>query len=307
LLDIGTLIGNFFDLFLIALGFLQSLWLLLRWRPSVIFINGGSIGVPVAWAARLLRCPYLIHESDTTSGLANRLIAKRAKRVLIGLPPANLPADGRHFVTGIPLRSSFAAAKAAGQTSAKQKLNLPSERPLVLITGGSQGASSLNQAVAAIAPELVKLATVVHLGGSSHLSQLQTKINLSESDYRLVGFAGEEMAGYLAAADLVVARAGASTLADLAYFAKPVVLVPNPMLVGGHQLTNAEAFASAKAAVILSEQQVHDHPQSLLEAISRLLADSAELRRLSGAIATLARPDATADIAQHILTVGRGG
>lgn len=306
LLDVGTLLRNIVDTAFIGLGFIQALWLMLSQRPQVVFINGGSIGVPVAWAANLFNRPYLIHESDTTPGLANRLIAPKAKRVLLGLPNNELPGDGRHFVTGIPLRANFAKVKSAGVATAKRKLRLPTGKPMVLVTGGSQGAANINGVIASIAPALAKLATVVHLCGPAHLAELKARGDLPKTGYRLVGFAGQEMADYLAAANIVVARAGASTLADLAYFAKPAIIIPNPLLVGGHQLTNAQSFASAGAAVVLDERSVLERPQRLLGAIERLLANHSELKRLSAAMGALARPEATAEIAKHILAVGEG-
>lgn len=305
LLDIGTLVKNLFDSLLIALSFIQSLWLVLSKRPDVVFINGGSIGVPIAWSANLFKRPYLIHESDTTPGLANRLIAPKAKRVLLGLASGEVPSDGRHFVTGIPLRANFYKAKKAGKTKARRKLKL-TDKPVILVTGGSQGAAVINQLIMAIAHQLTEHAQVIHLCGAANLNALKSDPRRPKRGYRLVGFAGAEMADYIAAADVVVARAGASTLADLAFFAKPSILIPNPLLVGGHQLTNAQSFADAGAAVVLDEQAIAQHPQRLLGAIERLLADHGELKRLGAAIGALARPDAAADIARHILVVARG-
>jgi UDP-N-acetylglucosamine--N-acetylmuramyl-(pentapeptide) pyrophosphoryl-undecaprenol N-acetylglucosamine transferase len=184
-------------------------------------------------------------------------------------------------------------------------LKLPPNRPVLLITGGSQGAALINRAVGQIAKQLAAEASVVHLAGERHLKRMMGAA-LPAKDYRLIGFAGAEIADYLAAADLVVARAGASTLADVAYFAKPAILIPNPQLVGGHQLANAAAYAQAGAAVVLDEKTVSQHPGRLLATVRRLLGDSGELRRLSGAVAALARPRAAKDIAGHILAVGRG-
>jgi len=302
--DFGTLLRNLADLFAFGLGLVQSVWLMMRWRPDVVFINGGSIGVPVAWVARLFGRPYLIHESDTKTGLANRLIAPGSRRILLGLPGEGWPQDGRHFVTGIPLRPNFLAAKRAGGAAARRKLKLPKSTPIVLVTGGSQGAAALNRAMLVIAPQLVGQAYVVHLAGARNAKRLKAAI--PPRGYRLLGFVGAEMADYLAAADVVVSRAGASTLADLAFFAKPAIIIPNPLLVGGHQLTNAELFANNGAAVVLGESDVSERPQRLLGAINRLLDDKSEQRRLSGALATLAQPQATKQIAGHIMAVGRG-
>lgn len=306
LLDIGTLMSNLVDLFKVGVGLIQAVGLMLRRRPDVVFINGGSVGVPVAWAARLLGRPYLIHESDTMAGLANRLIEPSARRVLIGLANADQVQDERHVVTGIPLRPGFAEAKAGGAIAARRKLGFNTAKPMVLITGGSQGAANLNQAVVSIAPRLVESANVVHLAGAANVARLKSRTEGLGRGYRLVGFAAEEMADYLAAADLVVARAGASTLADLAYFAKPAIIVPNPMLSGGHQLSNARSFTEAKAALVLDEDELKNSPERLLDAIRGLLGDKKHLARLSRAIAGLARPDATQDIAKQILGVGRG-
>jgi UDP-N-acetylglucosamine--N-acetylmuramyl-(pentapeptide) pyrophosphoryl-undecaprenol N-acetylglucosamine transferase len=293
-----------FDFFKIFAGLLQAGWLMALNKPDVIFINGGSVGVVVAWAARVFKRPYLIHESDTTGGLANHLIEPHAKAVLIGLPSPSLVGDSRYHITGIPVRANFAAAKLAGASKAKAKLGLPDNRPILLITGGSQGAAAINRAVIAQAAELAEQAEVVHLCGQSHLAALKDKV-MKVDGYHLLGFVGDAMADYLAAADVVIARAGASTLADLAYFGKASIIIPNPMLSGGHQLSNAEAFSQQHAVVIVSEPDLLTKDDKLLVIVKRLIKDQSERQQLSQAISQFARPDATSKIAQLILAVRR--
>lgn len=302
--DVSTLLLNLRDVLFLGIGLLQAVWLMLRRRPKVVFINGGAIGVPVATTARFLRVPYLIHESDTQTGLANRLIGGGAKRILLGLGGGTKLAGS--VVTGIPVRQNFASARKLSREDAKSSLGLDINLPLVLITGGSQGAAIINKAAVSVAPELAELAQVVHLCGSNHIENLSQVVNLPKNAYRLIGFAGEEMAHYYAAADLVVTRAGATTLADLAFFGKPAILIPNPMLVGGHQLANAQLFADAGAAELLDEAVLSTDPKRLVAAVRSVLESERLRRQLSQNISAFARPDATEQIAKHILAVGRG-
>lgn len=305
LFDIGTLLFNLRDVLQVGVGFLQAFALMLSHRPSVIFINGGAVGVPVALAAQLLRVPYVVHESDVTPGLANRLISRRARLLLFGLDVHKAPKGIPTAVTGIPLRSSYVVQAQLTPTQAKQQLGFAVDRPLVLVTGGSQGAATLNKALTEIIEELIKTTNVIHLCGPRHEARLASTNRWPSSQYLLKGFAAEEMGVYYAAADLIVARAGATTLAELALFNKPALLVPNPLLVGGHQLKNARLLAAKDAVEVLEEQAIKNRPQVLLEAIRRLINTPSRRQRLAKRISTFAHPDATRQIAEHILTVAK--
>lgn len=304
--DVDTLLLNLKDMFLIGLGTAQCIGLMLLKRPDVIFINGGAIGVPVGLTARMLRVRYLIHESDTKPGLANRLIGGGARRILLGLTPIGELEDRKTYFTGIPLRESYIKWRGHDASEIKNELGLDPKRPLVLVTGGSQGSGVVNQAIMHIAPELTEFANVIHICGPKHIKSVTEASQLFPKHYRALGFAQEEMGQYLASATVVVARAGATTLAELAYFAKPAILIPNPLLVGGHQLSNASLFAQAEAAEVLAEAQLTEDPGSLLALLKALLDSTKRRRQLSENIALFAKPNATADIVGHILAVRRG-
>lgn len=304
--DVSTLLLNLRDLLLIGLGAMQCVVLMLLNRPDAIFINGGAIGVPVGAAARLLRVRYLTHESDTKPGLANRLIAGGASRILLGLTPTSQVENGKTYVTGIPLRESYAKLRDKDANAIKHELGLDPKRPLVLVTGGSLGSAVINRAIVQILPQLTEHASVIHICGPSHVKRLTETTRIPPQHYRVLGFAQDEMGQYLASATIVVARAGATTLAELAYFAKPAILIPNPLLVGGHQLSNARLFAQAGAAEVIDEVQLAENPDRLRELLEVLLDSTKRRQQLSDNIALFAKPDATADIVGHILAVGRG-
>lgn len=292
-------------------GILTSFWRLCprRNRPNVIFLKGGYVCLPVGLVARLFEIPYIIHESDAVAGLANRILMKKAKKVAFGTPiPEIMQENHPNYVwTGIPVGPEFRAITPARQTSLKRAFSFNPERPLVVITGGSQGSENLNEATRAILPELLKFTSVGLVAGRKHYEDM---IDLKkyenwehtelESDFRLWEF-NTTMNELMGAADVVVSRAGATTIAEMAALKKAVILVPFERLPGGHQQKNAERLKTADAAVVVSDVDMVADPTKLLEEIRhlvrspRLRADMAD--RLHGE----ARADAAKRLAEIIL------
>ncbi|HEX9679625.1 MAG TPA: glycosyltransferase, partial [Candidatus Saccharimonadales bacterium] len=310
--DISTLLYNLGDIIFFAVGFFQATGLALSRRPQVVFINGGAIGVPVAWVCRLLKLPYLIHESDTTLGLANRLIAKRAKVIASGfelkLPP-NLAE--RQVVTGIPLREEFYRAKSsAAENRLRLGYNIKPSEPVVLVLGGSLGASRLNRLVLRSAESVLDRAHLIVITG---LKKLKTAQRLSvhydrrsKSRLHLVEFAGLDIADYIRLADLVISRAGATAIAEMSALKKPTILVPNSMLSGGHQLHNANLLAANKQAVVIDERMAEADDRLLAGTITSLLDDQLRRRQLAAAIATLNIRDSVSLLSELIIKTASG-
>ncbi len=304
-LDLPTAAHNFIDFFIVIIGFFQSFAKLVAWRPQVVFCKGGFVCLPVGFAARLLGICLVIHDSDTHPGLTNRLLAPHARAIGTGSPLEyyNYSETKARYV-GIPVKPEFRVYSDEEKAHNKKLFHMDPNKPLLVIVGGGLGAKRINDAIVAIAPELIKLVSVVHVSGTRQYHELQPKVPRADS-YKLFAFLSDHLAKLLGAADLVVTRAGASALAELALVAASVIIVPNGQLTGGHQLKNAKVYADAQAAIVLDESRFKDDPQLLLEEIKRLLADHDARRRLSAALAGFAKPQAASDMADIVERAGQ--
>lgn len=305
ILDIPTILNNIFDVFLVILGFFQSLAKLIAWRPKVVFLKGGFVCLPVGYAAYILRIPTVIHDSDAHPGLTNRLLAPLAKYIATGAPLKyyDYPSDKTKYV-GIPVKSTFHRYSSDEKTKAKKFFDLPADVPLVVVTGGGLGAKRINDALIAIAPELIRRACVVHLSGMAQYDELKDKIPRS-SNYKLVAFLSDHFAQLIGAADIVVTRAGASAMAEMAAVGANVIVVPNTQLVGGHQLKNARIYTDEQAAQISDETKFSSRPELLLDQILDLLKDSQKRQNLGKNLHKFAKPQAAKQVAGLILRAGK--
>lgn len=307
LADIPTLLQNIRDVFAVGVGFLQSFFLLLVWRPDVIFTKGGFVCLPVGMAARLLRIPLVIHDSDAHPGLTNRILAKWASKIATGAPLENYnyPKNISQYV-GIPISRDFRPLTSQEKYEAKAELGLPDiKKPLVVVTGGGLGAKRINDAMAVIGKSLLQKASVVHISGKLQYEELHRSVPQS-ADYILQPFIdNSKMATTLGAADVVVTRAGATTLLELAALGAATIIVPNKKLTGGHQVKNAKVYQDAKAAVVIDEDLLVDEPRLLEKGIVKLL-ETPELRhKVGGRMRTFAKPDAASDVAEMVINVAK--
>lgn len=299
---------NIRDGFLIVVGTVQSFCKLLAWRPDVIFCKGGYVCIPVGVAGRLLGIPIVIHDSDASPGLTNRILSRWAVTIATGAPLEhyNYPKDRSHYV-GVPVDSAFRVYAPRQQQRFKTQLGFAPDRPLMVVTGGGLGAMTINQAILDILDDLLKVTNVLLISGSSHFQAI--KKQTAEYDgacFQLHAFISKDVAMVLAAADIVVARAGATTLLELAALGKPTIIVPNPYLTGGHQLKNAAVYEKDSASVVIDEQaMIRDTAGTLLRSTKRLLQDDKELARMGRAIHSFARPLAAREMAHLIYKAGR--
>lgn len=307
LLRIRTLvIPNIIDMFRMIGGIFQSIWRMLFWRPDVVFCKGGFVSVPVGIAARCLSIPVVLHDSDTHPGLANSILSKWAVKIGTGatLEHYRYPVEKASYV-GIPINPDFRIYTEKEKTTFASQLGFSIDRPLVVVTGGGLGAKPVNDAIVQILDQLLAAANVMLLSGDFQYDELAESLKgyADTSSFQLHPFLGKEMIAALAAADVVIARAGATTLLELASLAKPTILVPNPHLTGGHQTKNAAVFAEQNAVLLIDEAEIADHPRLLLESITSLLADSKKRDQLSRAIHGFAMPNAAVDMAKMIISV----
>jgi UDP-N-acetylglucosamine--N-acetylmuramyl-(pentapeptide) pyrophosphoryl-undecaprenol N-acetylglucosamine transferase len=309
LLDIPTWLKNIRDTGYVLVGIYQSWRLLRRLRPRVIFIKGGFVGVPVGLAAAWLHIPYITHDSDALPGLANRIIGRWARKHAVALPPPTYkyPPD-KTVMTGIPLQADFQPVTPKLKQAYRTKLKLPTKAKVILIIGGGLGAQRVNQAVANAVPHLLREFTdlyVVQAAGRANEADLQAlyaeKLSPAEQGRLQVHGFIKDVYRYSGAADVIVTRAGATNLAEFALQGKACIVVPNPVLTGGHQLANARYLADQQAAVVIDETELAADPNRLARQVSGLLRNSDHQRRLSARLAKFAKPQATAELARLIL------
>lgn len=295
---------NLIDIVKIAVGTVQSLYKLLRWRPDVVFTKGGYVCLPVGAAAHVLGIPLAIHESDAHTGLANRVLSRWADVIATGTPVKNyrFPKAKTHYI-GIPIAANITPLSAEKRSAAKKALGFSSSKPLVVITGGGLGAKRINDTVVAVIDDLVELANVLLVSGEGQYSELKEKTqHVDSSRFQLKPYV-EGLVDVLATADVVVSRAGATTLLELAALAKPTILIPNARLTGGHQLKNAKVYEENHAVVSLDEDRLVAAPRELVDALNVLLINKTEQDRLSKAMYQFAKPYAAKDMAHLILSI----
>ena len=285
---------NLLDLGRIPLGLMESVSVVRGFRPDVAFAAGGFGAVPPLLAASLLRVPTVIHQQDVEPGLANRILAPFATAVTVTFPPSlNHFPRSKTRLTGNPVRREILAGS---REEAMRLFGLSPDLPTVLVTGGGTGALGLNRLVARAVPVLAPTCQILHITGRGK----GVEVPDSGTGYRQVEFLTDEMAHALAAAELIVSRAGLSTLTEIAALGKPSLLIPMPR---SHQGANAEAFAAVEAAVVLQEEELT--PEQLAEAIQALLRDEDRLTALGRRAQSMMPPQAEARIADVIERVAK--
>lgn len=284
---------NFSDPFRVVKGYFEARAILKKLAPVAVFSKGGYVAVPVVLAAHNLRIPVVIHESDFTPGLATKLCAPRAQTVCVTFPEtANHFKNGR--VTGTAVRPELFCGKAE---KALARYGLPAKKPLLLVMGGSLGSKVLNQAVRGILPRLLAGYSVVHLCGKGHLD------STSRAGYIQLEYANEELPDILAAAALVVSRAGSNSINEFLALKLPMLLVPlSRQFSRGDQIENAVAFEKAGFACVLEEEALN------ADTLFAGIAKAAEKRQeMMGRMQACSLREGTAAIAQAVLEAAKKG
>ena len=300
----GVVFGNFIDIFKNIAGIFQAFTKLVVNRPDAIFCKGGFVCVPAGLAAWALRVPIVIHDSDAHPGLANRIISRFAKRITTGAPLEfyNYPKKISRYV-GIPVLENFRKYSQKEREKFKDELGFSKVKPLVVITGGGLGAARLNNAIVAKGEELSKHSQIVLISGLAQFDELQEETKSFSKDFYLLSFVSKDMWKFLAAADLVVARAGATSNLELAALHKPTILVPNARLTGGHQLKNAQVYQKTNSVKIVSDDEIEKKPEVLSDEILQTLKNEEEMLRLGERFGEFAKPNAAKDVAEMIFEV----
>ncbi|HRQ86799.1 MAG TPA: glycosyltransferase, partial [Candidatus Saccharibacteria bacterium] len=218
---------NIGDAFLVFIGIIQSFVKLMVWRPDVVFTKGGYVCLPVGIAARWLRIPLVIHDSDAHPGLTNRILAKWATSIATGAPLEYYPyPKEKTTYVGVPTRKLYTPFSKMERHAAKQEWGLATNKPLIVVTGGGLGAKRMNDTVVAVLKDLMKIGSVVLISGESHYDELRRQVPENSEDFQLYAFVSG-VYSLFGAADVVVTRAVATTILELAALERPTILVPN--------------------------------------------------------------------------------
>lgn len=306
---------TFTDLARVPVGMAQALGHVRRFKPDAAFTSGGYVSVPAGVAARLVGAPLLMHQQDVSPNLANRLLSPVATRISVSFEPslAYFP-PRKTALAGNPVREPIRAMIGAGPAPLKRQFDFDPTLPLLLVTGGSQGARHLNQVVTEALPFLLPVCQVLHISGQ--LTHEETRARAEAQllgdptggqfikRYRLYPYLDEPMPAALAASDIVLCRSGAATLTELAVLSRPSLLVPLPPgFSGSPQQVNAEMFVRAGAAEMVLDRDLT--AERLRGLLLPLLADRTRLARMGAAAHSMARPNATAMLAGAVAEMAK--
>lgn len=281
-------IKNFTDPFRVLKGFSEANKLMKQLKPDIVFSKGGFVSVPVVIAAKKNKIPAIIHESDMTPGLANKLCLSSAVKICCNFPEtvSSLPAD-KAVLSGSPIRKEL---REGNKEKALEFCGFTADRPVILVMGGSLGAVAVNQAVRSILPALLKHYQVIHLCGKGKADSAYANM----TGYKQFEYIKDELKDLFALSELVISRAGANAICELAALKKPNILIPLPSKSSrGDQLLNARSFEKQGFSVVIEEEQLTN--ELLLSEIQKLYehrADyisSMEKSRQTDAIDTITR------------------
>ncbi len=294
----------------LPLGIAMALWRMWKIMPDAVLSKGGYASVPTCLAAVFYRIPILLHESDVVPGSSNMFLARFASAITLGFAVAReyfSAWPSKLFVTGTPIRMFVSANQ---KSTAKQSFGFSPDTPVLLVMGGSQGAEQINEALLACITDIVEHTAVIHITGQLHYEAV-TKIaseflvtSKNKERYKPYAYLTNQMTMALSAADAALARAGASSLAEIARLRIPSLIIPLSSSANDHQRKNALAFEAAGGALVLDPTNVS--PNLLKQSLIRLITD-AELRAtLAKNLEGLDFPNAALDIAKLAMQLASG-
>ena len=278
---------NILDLFKIKFGFWQAFFTILKFKPNIILSAGGFVSVPVVWAGWILRVPILIHQQDVRQGLANKLMSLFAKKITVALDTSlkNF-SKKKTALVGNPVRNELiimnyppsplkitTGLRRTGESGDKNlnKFKFKNNLPTILVTGGGTGASEINNLIWNNLNELIKFCNIIHLTGKNKNNKF-----IESEQYKSFEFLGNEIADVLNISDIVISRAGLSSLTELAYLKKPIIIIPIP---NSHQEDNAEYFKNKNACIYLKQKELTSI--KLVQEVKNLLNNKNKQKELS--------------------------
>ena len=305
--NLQAILENIFDIvFKIPLGFFQSIFYVFFLAPDLIFSKGGYGSLAPVFCGWFLRIPVILHEADFVPGLANQISSKLVSKVLVSFPIAQTEyfSEKKMVSLGNPVRIELLRGS---EETAREFFGLTGEKPVIFIMGGSQGAQKINDTILEILPKILSDFELIHQTGEKNFEEVskESKVVIgkdTERYYHPVGFLKEiELREAYAAADLVLSRAGAGSIFEIAALEKPSILLPLAIAAQDHQVKNAYAYLdiSKGATVVIEESNLTPH--FLLEKIKYLFAIPGELGKMSQAARSFANPDSGRLIAEYVM------
>ncbi len=299
---------NLTDLLKVPIGIIQSLWTLLIFMPDVIFSKGGYAAVPVVLAAWVYRIPVLSHESDAIPGVANKILGKFSNWIAISYPSAQKYfLKSKIVITGNPIREEITQGE---PEAARKRYNLLESKPVILVMGGSQGAQCINKSVVKILPELLRKAQIIHQTGERNFEETvhlagEMGVKAGRRGYYPVPFMQiNEYKDALSVANLIVSRAGANSIANIAAVKKTAILIPLPTAANNHQQMNAYEIARIGGALVLEESNLGEN--MLLKEVEKLLRSENVQKEMSQKISAFYHPEAADKIADGLIELAGG-
>ncbi len=312
-------IQNIFDFFKFFIAFFQSLWRVFLFMPDAVFSKGGPGSLPILFACKFFGIPIVVHESDSVPGISNLVGGKMAKKIFLSFDSSQKYFTNKNIqVVGNPVRSDLfikndglaAVITEEEKNDAKKQFGLNVNMPVLLILGGSQGAMVINDFVIKNIESLTKKFQVLHQIGENNFDEYKADYDflsktLSDevkNNYKPFPYFDENLKEAYIAADLVLARAGAGTIFELAYFGKPAILIPLPESAGDHQAINSFEFENAGAAIDIQQENFLSH--LVLIQLESIISDSKKLKSMSMAASAFYKPFSAETIAANLLSFG---
>lgn len=297
----GRGFSNIFQAIKLVFGLIESFFLLIFVRPALIFSKGGFCAVPVLSVAKLFAIPYFLHESDSVIGLTNMLFLKNAKKAFLSFPldqyEEKLGANVSY--SGLIIRKSF--------LNAKNRPRSKGQKPTIFITGGSQGASIINKIVFEILPTLLSDFRVIHQVGIHDLDKalaVQEKLSGESVDYEVFDFSFKKAENAFVGSELVICRAGANTIGELAALSKASILIPYRYAASDHQQKNARYLEKSNAAILIREDNLTS--KVLLERVKYLFSNPKNIETLGKNCSKIIKHDGLNFVTEEIVKFIKG-
>lgn len=294
------------DFLKMPIGLFQAFWHIFIFMPDVTFGKGGYGSLPAVLISWLFRIPILLHESDTLPGLSNRFLSRFAKRIAISFSKTEefFPSQKTALI-GNPVRIELTRGS---KEEAKRIFGLESNKPILLIIGGSQGAQAINEIILSVLPQLLEKYELIWQTGEINYNSVEEEIkqmsDLRPTNCRLFSFLNENQLKHaLVVADLIISRAGAGNIFEIAVCGRPSILIPLPESASNHQKENAFEYAKKGATVVL--EQANLTPNLFLGEISHLLNNPGLLQKMSDSARSFARPEAAQKIVEELIKLAR--
>ncbi len=302
-LNFKSFMENLLDLFVkVPAGIFMAFWKVLFLGPDLILSKGGYGSLPVVLAGWFLWVPIFLHEGDVKPGLANKFLSIFAKKVFVSFPRTQFFSPKKMILTGNPVRRELLEGT---KEEARQLFGIGTQKPVIFVLGGSQGAQRINDKILEILPQLLEKFEIIHQIGEKNSDQVKAEVKVVvgadlEKSFHPVPFLKEEVLKQAyAVCDLIVSRAGSGSIFEIAALGKPSILIPLPEAAQNHQVENAYSYGQNGAAVVLEESNFT--PNFFMEKLKFLFSHPKELEKMSKAAKEFAKPAAAKLIAQHIL------